>query len=115
MLNAPENLPEEGSCQAPEQLRWWGLPVPLLGFVSATANTTLLARPSPEQARTSEKLKGIADPEASITWAWEMKNLNKRLLTPSVQDAIIRRINDHEVTNSKELRSCVRFSAIRSR
>jgi ParB family chromosome partitioning protein len=52
----------------------------------------------------SEKLKGIADPDASITWAREIKNLNKRLLTPSVQDAIIRRINDHEITNSKELR-----------
>jgi ParB family chromosome partitioning protein len=52
----------------------------------------------------SEKLKGIADPDASITWAREIKNLNKRLLTPSVQDAIIRKINDHEITNSKELR-----------
>ena len=52
----------------------------------------------------SEKLKGIADPDASITWAREIKNLNKRLLTPSVQDAVIRKINDHEITNSKELR-----------
>src|SRR5262249_16178536 len=52
----------------------------------------------------SEKLKGIADPEASITWARGIKNLNKRLLTPSVQDAIIRKVNDHEITNSKDVR-----------
>jgi ParB family chromosome partitioning protein len=52
----------------------------------------------------SEKLKGIADPDASITWAREIKNLNKRLLTPSVQDAIIRKVNDHEITNSKDVR-----------
>ena len=52
----------------------------------------------------SEKLKGIADPDASITWAREIKNLNKRLLTPSVQDAIVRKINDHEITNSKDVR-----------
>src|SRR5437867_2545322 len=52
----------------------------------------------------SEKLKGIADPDASITWAREIKNLNKRLLTPSLLDAVIKRINDHEITNSKDVR-----------
>jgi ParB family chromosome partitioning protein len=52
----------------------------------------------------SEKLKGIAEPDASITWAREIKNLNKQLLTPSVLDVVVRKVNDHEITNSKDLR-----------
>ena len=41
---------------------------------------------------------------ASITWAREIKNINKRLLTPSALDTIIRRINEQEITNSKDIR-----------
>src|SRR5574341_596935 len=41
----------------------------------------------------SEKLKNLPEPGASITWAREIKNLNKRLLTPTVLNTIIRRIN----------------------
>src|SRR5258708_15000897 len=52
----------------------------------------------------SEKLTNIADPGASITWAREIKNLNKKLLTPSVLDNIIRKINEQEITNSKDIR-----------
>jgi ParB family chromosome partitioning protein len=52
----------------------------------------------------SEKLTNLREPGASITWAREIKNLNKKLLTPSVMDTIIRRINDHEITNSKDIR-----------
>jgi ParB family chromosome partitioning protein len=52
----------------------------------------------------SEKLTNLAEPGASITWAREIKNLNKKLLTPSVLDAIIRKINDNEITNSKNIR-----------
>src|SRR5947208_6660230 len=52
----------------------------------------------------SEKLKGIAEPDASITWAREIKNLNRQLLTPSVLDVVVRKVNDHEITNSKDLR-----------
>jgi ParB family chromosome partitioning protein len=52
----------------------------------------------------SEKLTNVAEPGASITWAREIKNINKKLLTPSVLDAIIQRINDKEITNSKDVR-----------
>ncbi len=52
----------------------------------------------------SEKLANIAEPGASITWAREIKNLNKNLLTPTVLDTIIRRVNDKEITNSKDIR-----------
>ena len=52
----------------------------------------------------SEKLANISEPGASITWAREIKNLNKKLLTPSILDTVIRRINDKEITNSKDVR-----------
>src|SRR5438132_3687280 len=52
----------------------------------------------------SEKLTNIAEPGASITWAREIKNLNKKLVTPTVLDAIIRRVNEKEITNSKDIR-----------
>src|SRR5438874_1496241 len=34
----------------------------------------------------SEKLKNVREPGASITWAREIKNLNRNLLTPTVLD-----------------------------
>ncbi len=52
----------------------------------------------------SEKLTNIAEPGASITWAREIKNLNKNLLTPTVLTTIIRRVSDKEITNSKDIR-----------
>jgi ParB family chromosome partitioning protein len=52
----------------------------------------------------SEKLTNLPEPGASITWAREIKNLNKRLLSTSVLDTIIRRCNENEITNSKDIR-----------
>jgi ParB family chromosome partitioning protein len=52
----------------------------------------------------SLKLENLPEPGAAVTWAREIKNLNKRLLTPSVLDTIIRRINENEITNSKDIR-----------
>src|SRR5438132_8474953 len=52
----------------------------------------------------SEKLTNIAEPGASITWAREIKNLNKNLLTPTVLDGVVRKINEQEITNSKDIR-----------
>jgi hypothetical protein len=49
------------------------------------------------------KLTNLAEPGASITWVREIKNLNKKLLTPTV-DTIIRKSNDQETTNSKDIR-----------
>lgn len=52
----------------------------------------------------SEKLTNLREPGASITWAREIKNINKSLLTPSVLDSLVRKVNDHEITNSKDIR-----------
>lgn len=52
------------------------------------------------------KLRDILpDPSASITWAREIKNINKNLLTPEVLKEIIKRISKKEITNSKEIRN----------
>jgi ParB family transcriptional regulator, chromosome partitioning protein len=52
----------------------------------------------------SEKLTNLAEPGASITWAREIKNLNRKLLTPTVLDAVVKKTNEQEITNSKEIR-----------
>lgn len=52
----------------------------------------------------SEKLTNLAEPGASITWAREIKNLNRKILTPTVLDTIIKKVNEQEITNSKDLR-----------
>ncbi len=52
----------------------------------------------------SEKLKQLPDPSSSITWAREIKNLNRKLLTPNVLDTLIRKVNDQQITNSKDVR-----------
>lgn len=52
----------------------------------------------------SEKLTNLAEPGASITWAREIKNINKSLLTPTILDTIVHKVNDKEITNSKDIR-----------
>ncbi len=52
----------------------------------------------------SGKLTNLQDPGASITWAREIKNLNRKLLNPPALNTVIRRINDNEITNSKDIR-----------
>lgn len=52
----------------------------------------------------SEKLTNLPEPGASITWAREIKNISKSLLTPTVLDKIIRKVNDNELTSSKDVR-----------
>jgi ParB family chromosome partitioning protein len=52
----------------------------------------------------SEKLTNLAEPGASITWAREIKNLNRKILTPSALDTIVRKVNEQEITNSKDIR-----------
>ena len=52
----------------------------------------------------SLKLMNLAEPGASITWAREIKSLNKNLLTPTVLDLVIRKVNEKEITNSKDIR-----------
>src|SRR5256886_2854472 len=52
----------------------------------------------------SERLTNLPEPGASITWAREIKNINKSLLTPSVLDTIVQKVNENEITNSKDIR-----------
>jgi ParB family transcriptional regulator, chromosome partitioning protein len=52
----------------------------------------------------SERLTNLPEPGSSITWAREIKNINKSLLTPTVLDTIVRKVNENEITNSKEIR-----------
>ena len=52
----------------------------------------------------SEKLTNLPEPGSSITWAREIKNINKSLLTPTILDTIVRKVNEHEITNSKDIR-----------
>jgi ParB family chromosome partitioning protein len=52
----------------------------------------------------SEKLTNLREPGASITWAREIKNINKALLTSDVLNTIICKINSQEITSSKDVR-----------
>src|SRR5205807_5021272 len=52
----------------------------------------------------SEKLTNLREPGASITWAREIKNINKSLLTPTILDTIVQKVNGNEITNSKDIR-----------
>ena len=52
----------------------------------------------------SERLTNLADAKSAMTWSREIKSLSKKLLTPSVTDELIRRVNEQEITNSKDVR-----------
>src|SRR5206468_481644 len=39
-----------------------------------------------------------------ITWARELMGVSKKLLTPSVIEAVVRKVNQERITNSKDLR-----------
>src|SRR5262245_30873147 len=52
----------------------------------------------------SERFKGLRDPNAAITWARELMGVSKKLLTPSVIDAVVEKVSQKRITNSKDLR-----------
>jgi ParB family transcriptional regulator, chromosome partitioning protein len=52
----------------------------------------------------SEKFTGLREPGAAITWARELTGLSKKLMTPSVVEAVIKKVGQRRITNSKELR-----------
>jgi ParB family transcriptional regulator, chromosome partitioning protein len=52
----------------------------------------------------SEKFTSLRDPSAAITWSRELMGVSKKLLTPSVVDAVVRNVNQKRITNSKDLR-----------
>ena len=52
----------------------------------------------------SKRFTGLQEPGASITWARELSGVAKKLLTPSVIDAVVDKVNARRITNSKDLR-----------
>jgi ParB family chromosome partitioning protein len=52
----------------------------------------------------SERFKGLRDPSAAITWSRELMGVSKKLLTPSVIDAVVEKVAQKRITNSKDLR-----------
>ncbi len=52
----------------------------------------------------SERFTSLRDPSAAITWARELMGVSKKLLTPTVIDAVVQKVNQKRITNSKELR-----------
>ena len=52
----------------------------------------------------SEKFTKLRDPSSAITWARELMGVSKKLLVPSVVDAVVKKVNQKRITNSKDLR-----------
>jgi ParB family transcriptional regulator, chromosome partitioning protein len=52
----------------------------------------------------SERFKGLKDLGASITWARELIGVNAKLRTPTVIDAVVKKVAEKRITNSKDLR-----------
>jgi ParB family transcriptional regulator, chromosome partitioning protein len=52
----------------------------------------------------SEKFTSLRDPSAAITWSRELMGVSKKLLTPVVVEAVVKKVNQKRITNSKDLR-----------
>ena len=52
----------------------------------------------------SERFVNLRENNAGITWARELMGVSKKLLSPSVIDAVVDKVNRQRVTNSKDLR-----------
>ena len=52
----------------------------------------------------SERFTSLRDPSSAITWARELKGVSRKLLTPTVLEAVIKKVNQKRITNSKDLR-----------
>ncbi len=57
-----------------------------------------------EVFETSRRFTALRDPSAAITWARELMGVNKKLLVPTVIDAVVKKVNEKRITNSKDLR-----------
>ena len=52
----------------------------------------------------SEKFTGLREPGAGITWARELMGVSKKLVSPAVIDAVVKKVSQKRITNSKDLR-----------
>ena len=57
-----------------------------------------------EVYKVSGRFTALRDPSAAITWARELMGVNKKLLVPTVVDAVVKKVNEKRITNSKDLR-----------
>src|SRR6266446_2122562 len=57
-----------------------------------------------EVFETSRRFTELRDPSAAITWARELMGVSKKLLVPTVIDAVVKKVNQKRITNSKDLR-----------
>ena len=52
----------------------------------------------------AQKFTGFPEPSAAFVWARELIGVSKKLLTPSVVNAVVKKVNKRRITNSKDLR-----------
>jgi ParB family chromosome partitioning protein len=52
----------------------------------------------------AQKFTTLRDPSAAITWSRELMGVSKKLLTPSVVETVVKKVNQKRITNSKDLR-----------
>src|SRR6202789_1748800 len=52
----------------------------------------------------SGRFTALREPSAAITWARELMGVSKKLLVPTVVDAVVKKVNEKRITNSKDLR-----------
>ena len=52
----------------------------------------------------ARRFTAFSEPSAAFVWARELMGVSKKLLTPSVVDAVIKKVNQRRITNSKDLR-----------
>lgn len=52
----------------------------------------------------ASRLINVRDPSASVTWAREIKGVKKNLLSPTVLETIVEKVNQKLITNSKDIR-----------
>src|ERR1700731_1391359 len=52
----------------------------------------------------SRRFTALRDPSAAITWARELMGVSKKFLVPTVIDAVVKKVNEKRITNSKDLR-----------
>jgi ParB family transcriptional regulator, chromosome partitioning protein len=57
-----------------------------------------------EVFETSRRFTELRDPSSAITWARELMGVSKKLLVPTVIDAVVKKVNEKRITNSKDLR-----------
>jgi len=57
-----------------------------------------------EVFKISGRFTALRDPSAAITWARELMGVSKKLLVPTVIDAVVKKVNEKRITNSKDLR-----------